>query len=70
MNNEYKIVEVRSKLGKLYKRKQKVKQLDSQIFVRLPKEEIEMFKLVAKRNKTTMAKACRVMIDQYIKENL
>ena len=65
-----KYVEVKSKLGKLYKRKKRTKQLDSQIFVRLPKEEIEMFKLITKRNKTTMAKACRVLIDQYIKENL
>lgn len=65
-----KYVEVKSKLGKLYKRKKRAKELDGQIFVRLPKEKIDMFKLIAKKNKTTMAKVCRVLIDQYIKENL
>ncbi len=65
-----KYVEVKSKLGKLYKRKKRTKQLDSQIFVRLPKEETAMFKLITKRNKTTIAKVCREFIDQYIKENL
>lgn len=68
MEEEYQIVT--SKLGNEFKRKRKLKRYDSQVYVRLPKEELELLKTMTKQNGTSVAKICRDYLNEYVKENL
>lgn len=59
-----------SKLGKVFERKKQKKNNDSQFFIRLPKDKLEMFKIICKKNNIKMSKVARELIDKYIRENV
>ena len=61
---------ITNKHGQTYKRHKKPVVYDDKLFIRLPKEEKTMFDIVTKKNNKTMTEQIRIMIQEYIKENI
>lgn len=65
-----KIQTVTTKNGTTYQRKGRPLRYEGQMYIRLPKDHLEMFKIIAKKENTTMGEICRRLIENYIKENI